>query len=296
MKGGEVRIHKNEQIHNLLCGKQQKIGVPHLNQNGQQVQNQGVNDQIDFSKYPFPDPIEPMHANTMNTEQSAREKSSRMHSVPQKNFNKIRQEESVLEHIGNYLSVYETNSQRKSVLLHQELEEHYLQPIARKLVKKVNGPEYSSYLQKRNRAVSAFDKQTHTKDTFLKALPEIPMISFDTSDLTDPILKYRKNAQDERRLTEFIAKSTGAWQNPPEYPERDTMNLKKWKILAETRFYKGKTEPGEEPSKGKRIFSQKYKDDLKVEMDFFAEKPPRPPYVERPSWDSRTDHIKFGDN
>lgn len=286
---GEVRIHSNEQIHNLLCGKQQLVGTSLSTKPQVPV---STNDLTDFSKYPFPDPIEPVQ-HSMAPQEHAQQKASSLHQVPVKQFNKIRQDEQSIQQIGKYLNVYETNHKRKSMLLHQELEEHFLQPLARKLVRKTNGPEYNEYVKKRDRAVSAFDQQTKTQDTFLKQLPPIPMISFDTSDLTDPILKYKKHAQHEQRLSDFISKSTGEVKPHLTFPERDTMNLKKWRILAETRFYAGKSEPGEGPNKGKRVFEQKYKDQIVEETDQFAPPLPPPAYIERPTWESRTDHIKF---
>jgi len=257
-----IRIHNNDQIHNLLCGKQPRIGGGPLSKPETHTSKTEL---TDFSKYPFPDPIEPLNHNSSIGEQG---KLERHHggSSNMIQFNKLRKDGELLGHVGDYLSVYETNYRRKAMLLHQELEEHFLQPVARKLVKKVNGKAYDDYVKMRARAVSAFDKQTHTRDTFLIDLPEIPTISFDTSDLTDPVLKFKKNAEKEKSLTKIIAQQTGEWVEPQQFPERDTMNLKKWKVLAQTRFYKGAEET---LSKGKKVFERKYQDSIGTELTHF---------------------------
>jgi hypothetical protein len=157
--------------------------------------------------------------------------------------------------------------------LHQEVEERYLQPIARRLVRKTSGPEYESYVAKKMRAVSAFDRRTRVQDTFLDELPPIPVISFCTADLTDPIHKYHRNAQGEEKLTQFIAKSRGEWESPKEPFESDTMNLKKWKILAETRCYHGKVDYP--IRKGKQKNPGMFSSTVGAELDQFNPPDPR---------------------
>ena len=260
-----IKIHNNDQIHSLLVGKQPRIG---LGLPSKQDINSNKNDNTDFSKFPFPEPIEPLN-HTQNLVDSNKLDKKHQSSSTLRQFSKLRSENDLINHVGEYLSVYETNYKRKTVMLHQELEEHFLQPVSRKLAKKVNGNEYNNYVKKRNRAISAFDKQTQTRDTFLQTLPEIPNLSFDTSDLTDPVLKFRKNAEKEKYLTKIIAQNNGEWVEPTQYPERDTMNLKKWKTLAQTRFYGGSDES---IPKGKRVFDSKYRDSVSTELNFFSKK------------------------
>ncbi|OHT14121.1 hypothetical protein TRFO_03150 [Tritrichomonas foetus] len=287
----EVLIHRNDQIHNLLCGKQQRIGNSH-DRNRNNLIN--LADNTDFSKYPFPDPIEPSRTSQASRASvNVQMKSSRLSQSNNSEFNKLRQDEPMLENVSQYLNVYETNSRRKAMILHQELEEHYMQPLSRKLVRKTTGAEYQKFIRAKSRAITAFDRQAHTQDTYLQELPKIPRLSFDSSDLTDPILKYRKNQEDEKRLTKIIQQSTGEWKAPPTFQERDTMNLKKWKILAETRFYAGKSDLP--IPKGKKINEKKYSSEITTELDYFAPPIERKPFIPHPNQqECQRDHIKFG--
>lgn len=251
---GEIKIFKNDQIHNLLVGKQPRIGRGVVEKSNASILNR---DFTDFSKYPFPDPIEPINSN--KTSDGATKHDSAISAPAQTSqYSKLRNETQLLEQVEGYLNVYENNHRRKTLMMHQEYEEHFLQPLSKKLLKKVNGPEYDRYLKARTRAITAFDRQTQMKDTAGKELPEIPAIKYDTQGVVDPVMRFKENANKEKALTTIIAKQTGEYQKPAEVKERDTMDLKKWKILAQTRFYNG---TGTTP-KGKKIFAQKYADQI----------------------------------
>ncbi|OHT06813.1 hypothetical protein TRFO_25122 [Tritrichomonas foetus] len=282
----EVIIHSNDRIHNLLCGKQQHVGHS-KNKNRNHFLN--VKDNHDFSKYPFPDPIEPNKSMLVSSEKNQNTLKPIQNQMTE--FSKLRDEEEMIGNVSQYLQVYETNTKRKAMLMHQELEEYYLAPLSRKLAKKTSGKDYESFVRAKSRAVSAFDKQTNTRDTFLKQLPSIPTIKIESKDLTDPILRYRKNAADEKRLTKIIQKSTGEWKEPPVFPERDTMNVKKWNMLQETRFYEGST--NNNSTKGKKVFPKENHSHINEIVDAFSPPPQRLPRIERPKRDCQIDHIKF---
>lgn len=277
MTQSEIRIHCHEEpIHNLLCGRQPRIGTG-LRQNRPRTSSNA--EYTDFSKFQFPDPIEPAKNRQQPIEENRKPTLDKSKYVPVDQFHKLRQEEASMKEIDEVIQAYETNNRRKNFLRHQEYEEHYLQPLSKKLVKKVNGQQYSEFRQKKTRAVTAFDTQLRKKDSFLDELPTIPNIVFTTNDLNDPIVKYKQHNKKEESLTTFIAKSTGQYTPPPEFPERDTMNLKKWQTLAETRFYGNSNAP---VKKGKRLFPDTYKDQIESTMDNFAEPPPRLPTIQRP--------------
>ncbi|EAY07757.1 hypothetical protein TVAG_000410 [Trichomonas vaginalis G3] len=260
MSNAEVKIFNNDQLTNLLIGKQPRIGHGISEKRSQSTLNR---DFTDFSKFKFPEPIEPIKKNPVQEEEKTDRASTQQAATSQ--FNKLRQEEKLIGQVDQYLSVYESNHKRKTLMMHQEFEEHYLQPVSRKLMKKVNGPEYDKYVRARSQAIKTFETQISQKDSLQRQLPSIPTISFDTSDIVDPVMKYRKNAQKEQTLTKIIAMQNGEYKPPEPIQERDTMNLKKWKILAQTRFYEG---TGSTP-KGKKVFPQKFLDN--VREDDFAE-------------------------
>lgn len=286
----EITIHHNDQIPYLLCGKRQRIGS-----NLSRYHNEDIPqaDQIDFSKYPFPDPIEPTKSVPTHNIEQAPIQSSRM-STSSSLFYKLRQAQSTINHVSNYLNVYDTNAKRKSLILHQEMEERYLRPLSQKLVQKTTGSSYERFLQKKSRAISAFDQKSQQKDSYSQELPKIPKITYNEADLTDPILKYRKHMENEKRLTMFIQKSTGNYKPPQTFPENDTMNVKKWKTLTETRFFDGQSDSA--ISKGKKINSAKYHSEIPAQLDFFAPPPTRKQYVRRlNAQECQKDHINFNE-
>jgi hypothetical protein len=111
---------------------------------------------VDFSRFRFPDPIPATKGPIVEPPKSRA--GSRQQSTA-KSYGKLRQDGALVSKVDAYLTAYETNHYRKSMLLHQELEEHYLSPIARKLVRKTSGLAYAKYVEAKSRAVSAFDQQ-----------------------------------------------------------------------------------------------------------------------------------------
>ena len=255
----EMKIYKNDQIHNLLLGKQPRIGRANQEKTNSAILS---SEYTDFSKFPFPDPIEPINSKQMG-DNSIKRDNIVVPTSHSSQFAKLRNEESLLQQAEKYLNVYENNHRRKTLIMHQEYEEHFLQPLSKKLLRKVNGPEYDKYLRARTRAISAFDKQTRMKDVHGKEYPTIPTITYDRQGIVDPVTRFREHAQREKELTTIIAKQTGEYKKPTPIKERDTLDLKRWEMLTQTRFYDGS---GTLP-KGKRLFPQKYTDHID-ENDF----------------------------
>jgi len=236
---------------------------------------------VDFSKFVFADRIVPS-GYSVDAPVAFGE---RRYARPLQQFARLRESESDMAGIEDYLTSYATNHARKAMALHQELDDHWLNPIARKLVKKTTGRNYEQFRRRRQRAIAAFDARTHMRNTFLEQLPEIPSLTVRTGDILDPVLKYRKNARDEERLAEFLARSAGRVHEPEQFAERDTMNLKKWAILAQTRFYHGKSE--EPTAKGKRVFDGKFASSVLGAVDQYEGPPARAVRTQR-SWEITT--------
>jgi hypothetical protein len=281
--GGEVVIHSSEQIHTLLIGTHQLIGTA---ADQECLEDQNKNDVVDFSRFRFPDPIEPTKVVVAEPSQSST--SQRRQSVT-KVYTALRRDEPQRDALRDYLSVYETNNHRKMMMLHQEVEDHFLQPLSRRLAHKTSGAPYARFIDRRSRAVSVFDTRTQLRDSFLEPLPEIPVLHCDTSDLTDPIKKYRRQAQRENDLVEFIGRSTGQWVEPPEVPECDTMNLKRWKILAETRFYTGKSD--KPVAQGKRMLPSMFRSSVGAELNQFDPPEPKTIRVRKSVPPASVDHV-----
>jgi hypothetical protein len=192
--------------------------------------------------------------------------------------------------VSDYLDLYEKNNIRKGLSLHREMEHHFLQPLAMRLERKLVGPAYRSFVEAKSRAVSAFDTATRASDSFMSELPPIPNIRVCVSGLSDPVVKYRVHAAREQRLAQVIAESQGIQPKPPSFIERDTMNLRKWSILAETRFYDGA--PG--APKGKRIHPGGFRSTVGEALDAFAPPEPRVVRQSNTSYGPMQEHIWFG--
>lgn len=257
----EICVHSPDPLQGLLVGEQPHIGVDHSEE---PELNRTKSEYPDLSSIVFPEPIK---LDTKTSTGGPRKKPVQTFpsQPPLTQFSKLKGETSNLEDIDAYLGVYETNHRRKALLMHQEVEEQYLQPVQRRISKKVTGDEYQAFLKRRKRAIAHFDARTKVRDTFNKPLPTIPTLTAQVGDLVNPITRFRRHAQREAELTDFIAKSTGTYEEPPTFKENDTMNLKQWRILAETRFYAG-TEPA---SKGKRVFDEKFRSSVADQIDQF---------------------------
>lgn len=268
---GEIKIFNNDGLHGLLVGRQPHIGH---SQSIRKDNNATKNEYVDFSKFSFPELIEPTSKKVSRTDVDTPSKNT-TNVYNTEEFSKLREDSNFLQKVENYLNIYEENHNRKAMMLHQELEDHYLRPVSRKITTKVNGPEYQRYLKSRLGAITAFDKLTRTKDSYLKDLPKIPTLSYDTSDLVDPVLKYKRNIEREKKLTHIIEKQTGILRPVKKLNERDTMNLRKWQILAETRFYDGEGNETANQKKGKKFFADKFVSKSKECLDQFAPIPER---------------------
>ena len=260
----EVFVHKIDEVKSLLVGGSPYVGR-RCREGGGGSFFDGSEDN-DFSQIPFPAPLSPSRASGRNVRGSPQP--SRSMSSVSGQFSKVCGAKNLLEHVSGYLDEYDTNARRKAMILHQDLEEHYMEPLSRRLASTVSGEGYRKFVRSKSRAITAFEKQTKANDTFLEQLPTIPRLSYDASDLTDPIVKYRKNAGSEKRLARIINKSAGSYVPPKKLSQRDTMNMKKWTVLAETRFYLGKVD--QPLMKGKKIMPQKYRSEIKDEFNFFA--------------------------
>ena len=180
--------------------------------------------------------------------------------------------------------------------MHNELEEKYINPLARKLVEKTNGDDYYKYLKAKDRARTALDK-TRSKpssavsivisDTSSQDFPEMPMLKYDTHDLVDPINRYEKNNQMEKKLTKIIKRANGECEEPPKLPERDTINLKRWKALSDTRFYSGDT------TKGRKTSPSIFKSTVTECIDNYSPFPERKIRTNSGLPEYRKDHIQF---
>lgn len=301
MTSQQVVIHNNERIRNLLCGKQQHIGSS-LSKKPEEYDF--TKDEVDFSKFHFPEEI-----NQISLNRNPNHRSNSQNSVPitpengigfderskMKEYNKLKSNAATIENINNYLSVYDINAKRKKQLLHQEVEDKYLHPLSRKLVKKTSGLEYNKYIRSKTRAVTAFDHHARMKDNLTEPTPQIPHLKLDVSDLTDPIVRYKKNQEHENRLKRIIQQSTNQVEEVKTYPERDAMNLKKWKILSETRFYDGDPDSPNnmKMSKGKKIYANKFKSDVEAQFDNFAPPVEKQPYIQRNRPEYMKDHVVF---
>jgi hypothetical protein len=190
--------------------------------------------------------------------------------------------------VTGYLDFYEQSATRKGLLLHQETEKQYLQPLSKRVVKRLTGPGYDRYLRSRSHAISAFETAIRGTDTLNRRLPPIPTIRVDTTGLRDPVMKYKYTNAAEDRLAKVITESDRIAEQGPKFQERDTMDLKRWRSLAETRFYAGTTE--KPVAKGRRVFERHGKSRVGAELDAFTPHEATQPHVRKPQVQER-DHV-----
>jgi hypothetical protein len=260
----EVKVFAPDSVNSLLFGKQPLVG-PERNRSRSHHTPGG--DRIDFTKYPFPPEIEPTFAAEASAKPNGGRRSDVIASGQPSSYTRLKHENEQLETVISHLDIYSKNSIRKTLLVHREMEEHFMRPLSRRLAKNVTGPEYESFVGAKERAVSAFDIAASAQDSLNAELPKIPVLRVTQSGLKDPIQKYKANSANELKLARTIAESQGLDPDLPKLAERDTMNLRKWSILAETRFYGAEEGVSK---KGKRIYPSKYGSQIAGALDAFA--------------------------
>jgi hypothetical protein len=247
-----------------------------------------MHDGVDFSKYPFPDDVTPSF-NTPSMTKSSRDGQREIppSRQPAVEYHRLKASESQLDPVIDYLDLYSKNATRKALLMHDEMERRYLQPLSRKLDRSVSGPSYRRFLERKERAVTAFETSIRRVDSFDADLPEIPNLRVNASDLSDPMQKFHMNMAKEKRLATIIAQSHGIQDEGLKLIERDTMNLQRWKVLAETRFYEG----GPGAKKGRRVVSHKFNSRIGDVLDAFSPNERPPPRKRRAQTAYMIDHL-----
>jgi hypothetical protein len=101
-------------------------------------------------------------------------------------------------------------------------------------------------------------------------------------------MKYKYTNAAEDRLAKVITESDRIAEQGPKFQERDTMDLMRWRSLAETRFHAGTTE--KPVAKGRRVFERHEKSKVAAELNTFTPHKATQPHVRKPQAQDR-DHV-----
>jgi hypothetical protein len=90
-------------------------------------------------------------------------------------YPKLKAVEAMIEEMISYRDLHAKNEIRKRVLIHEEIERHYLQPLSRKVEKNMKGPAYDQFVAEKSRAIREFDAATRRFDSSTRSSPKSPI-------------------------------------------------------------------------------------------------------------------------
>ena len=182
---------------------------------------------------------------------------SRPVSTPR--YDKLQREQVDLDQIDEYVAQYERNADRRRAQIHEDWETRFMAPFGDIMRRRLHGRPYTEYKSRRDRAVTA-----------LQELPPDapyvppPTLQFPTRRLNDRVHIHREHARKEAALERFVRAENGIPEPQPKFRERDTMDVRGWRVLPETRFFSD-----QEQAKGKRVFPSKYRDGVSNAIGHF---------------------------
>jgi hypothetical protein len=275
----EVEQHSDQPMHFLLCGRMPRIGkrIKRLAHTG----TKNAREEIDFSA--FPAEITGYRKSRPATTVYANRPSSEINLL--RKYHKVKDDADLVEHAEANLGTYLDNHKRKTLQIHQDWEERYMQPLEEKMKKRLNGPHYDDFSATRSRAATRLNDTLRapvdtprrrppnefrtcsrpstalTMGTMRAARPlavpeseELPYVKIPTSGLDDRIHKYRVHVATEARLTATVNASNGIYPVEKKLDERVTVDPIGWQIKRETRFFGQDT--ADPIKKGRRFFPE----------------------------------------
>ena len=263
-----MQIHDPSKIHMLFCGNPSTINFDDTSPPYTPPTKQKLS-----TFYDFPEPINPNEP--VPTQSYENEIALKKKKKSEKILEKLKEDELKIKNVQSYLHIYRSNHQRKALKMHQDLEEGYFQPIHKKLAQQITGPNYTNYRRSKSEALELFNKQINTPGEGFLPLPYVPSIEIDTTDIHDPIQKYRNECNKEDQLIKVLEKQTGkdfsccSSQPVSTFPSTRTKCSSKMPliepyqesdkdtVLKETRLFNDG--PPQNIPKGKKIFNDKWK-------------------------------------
>jgi hypothetical protein len=184
---------------------------------------------------------------------------------PLKQFRAVKDGTDIIPRAESYLRTHGDNHRRKTVQIHQDWEECYMQPIHGRMRHRLNGRPYSAFRSARTQTLSELELQSGGPPSGLGSGPlynaledddsiGLPYVKIGTSGLDDRIHKYQRHVRTEKRLTGLIKESHGIRDLEPKVPERNTLDLEGWKTLQDTRIFA--VDAGGGRAKGRRPFAE----------------------------------------
>jgi hypothetical protein len=164
-----------------------------------------------------------------------------------------------------YLRIIDDNHRRKAVQIHQDWEDRYMQPFHGRMQRKMNGRPYSEFHSNRTRTLSELETQSGGPPSGLGSGPlynalededsvNVPYVKIPTDGLDDRIHKYLQHTKTEDRLSRLVNESHGISVEEPQITERNTVDVKGWTVLPDTRLYV--EDEIQAVKKGRRPFSE----------------------------------------
>lgn len=232
-KSNEMHVHTNEPMTYLLCGR-----MPKISRNPKDFARpktaQARTPDIDFSA--FPPEITTYRKNKKTSRAHTRPRTME-EKIPLKKYNYIKKDEPLLENVSEYLDTYSDNHRRKTIQIHQDWEELYIKPYQQRMKHQLNGRRYQDFRTTRTRAVTSLGTRSQFNALEDTEAASLPSVTIPTRGLDDRIHKYQKHVATEQRLTRVVQESNGTLPVEIHLKERNTVDLKAWKLLPEVRFY-----------------------------------------------------------
>lgn len=231
-----VEIHSQEPLTFLLVGKMPII----TNKKNLQTSKIKIKDEdiIDFSG--FPPEIKRFNKKNIHFKTIVKKREKTPENHPTKYYNFISKSEAHRKRIEDNLNLYEDNKMRKNLQIHQEWNEHFIQPFNEKLRKKLHGERYSEFRIEKSRCSTALNcSSTRTQSIYHTEPVYMPTMRVHTANLRDRIKNYSRLQARDNKLERIVKERDAVENEPPRAVSSlsnpfDTNTLARYK---QTRFY-----------------------------------------------------------
>jgi hypothetical protein len=133
---------------------------------------------------------------------------------------------------------YARSAAVKRMIHEQEYEDRFYVPLQYRIRDQLTPGKYEDFVDRKNAAIALMDQKPVPVRSG-RPLPKIPIISVSCKGLKDPTFKFIQHQQDERKLSDFLARSNGEQiQKPAKVKERD-IDYAGMAYEHQTRFYYG---------------------------------------------------------
>ncbi|KAK8889479.1 hypothetical protein M9Y10_034226 [Tritrichomonas musculus] len=167
-------------------------------------------------------------------------------------FSKLREDEQFTQSMNSKLTDYQKTRRAKSLIQHEQYENHYYKPLQRRIKNQITSKNYNKYLTRKQQLINSMDRDPVPINSPRK-LPPIATIKFSTEGLRDPKSKYIDRQKEEKKIVQLFQQANGEETREKKVPPHQTLDYDHIYVQQHTRFYFG-NDPENGNKSGRKVF------------------------------------------